>query len=266
MKTLKFIILILALLISSCSDKDESLQGEEVLVPDPCIPCSEVVIETGDIYLYEGMFLPLGPSSCSHELLLSFRDASGNDLVKGIEFWGNNYPSLSYDVPGGDTHAKGIVKRELHTLDYIYEDNYVEPFYPHSFFRPMGLRKGEPFSEKYTEMNSNYDYLYFQSYAYGDGVIMGEDMPPNFKPATYAKKITFRLTCSYLFGDDEAHDIVTWWKPIYDTEKGARSPICYSIEFDGKEITEISYVCDVFYHNGEKFHHPYSIATIILDR
>ena len=159
MKALKFAVMILAaLVLNSCSDKGESIQeggDDNVSLLKPCPQCLEVEDEAEIppyVFLYESFYTPMGISFCSHELLLNFRDASGNDLVKGIEFWGNNYPSLSYEVPGGDTHAKGIVKRELHTLDYVYEDSYVESLHPnHS--RSMGLRKGIPFSKKYPELD-----------------------------------------------------------------------------------------------------------------
>ena len=67
------------------------------------------------------------------------------------------------------------------------------------------------------------------------------------------KKVTLKLKCSYLFGDDEVHDIVTWWKP----QKGTRNSLCYRIEFGGKEYTDIDHVKTDLYH---------SIATVVLDR
>ena len=53
----------------------------------------------------------------------------------------------------------------------------------------------------------------------------------------FEKKIVFRFKDSSMFGDNEEHEIVTWWKPENDTELGKRNPICYIVEYGGKEFS-----------------------------
>lgn len=69
----------------------------------------------------------------------------------------------------------------------------------------------------------------------------------------FSENIIFRHKDLSLFGDNKEHDIVTWWKPKDDTEQGAQFPICYRVEYGGKEFSV------------EKFSNV-NIATIILDR
>lgn len=262
MKTLKLISLLFAMLIiNSCAKKDK----DEIEIPPA-------------VFLNNPSLHPDGGGPfCAQELLLRFQDASGNDLVKGIDFWGEvhaDYPLGIYQEQGNEKHAWGYVKREVYTLEYIYEDVYVEkdiikeledgPW----FFgvRPIGLRKGKPFSKKYPNLNGKYDYLYFLTDGKGSP---GKEYP-------FREKVTLRLTCHYIFGNDVAHDIVTWWKPGEDTYinndkiPGIWSPICYRIEFGGKEITEITYIHDVLYLSPSDSYYgkrngPYSIATIVLN-
>ena len=166
-------------------------------------------------------------------LCLSFRDVSGNDLVNGIGFevWRDG----GY-VTGGEDDTGGIIKPELYTLFFICEDknanrlNYMSP-------NPiMALQKSGSIEVPHPYMN-NYDYLTFD--------IITEKSKP------FVEKITLKLKCSYLFGDNEVHDIVTWW------ERQSKGDLCYHIEYGGKEYTEIDHV--------KLYPYP-SIAMIVLDR
>ena len=253
MKTLKFVVLILTMLIiSSCKDKDE----DEIPIPS-------------SVYLNVTVYNTLGGPFCFQELLLSFQSKSGKDLVKGIKFWGpGGTYGANYDIKtGGKTDAWGIVKKEVYTMERIYEDIDLDK----SNF-PIGLRKGKPFSKNYPELNGNYDYLYFQTDGRGSGNVISSEYPFYDEGYPFREKATFKLTCPYMFGDNKVHIIDTWWKPGEDTyvknEKipGTWCPICYRIEVDGKEITEIAYIYDKPFTTSEKFNGPYSIAMIVLDR
>jgi len=240
MKALKFVVSLLTMLIiNSCTNKVEV--EEEIEIPP-------------HIFLSSGIY-PLGVYSCLQELLISFQDASGNDLVKGIGFWAE----YSHDVTGGNTHAWGTVKSELYTLECDYEENPL--VYPRKLPYPIGLRKGKPFSKKYPDLDCNYDYLYFQVAACVYGRDPFRDPPPD--DALFFEKITYKLTCPYLFGDNKVHEIITQWRLLEGTE----FPVCYHIELGGKEFTEISYIYDILipgiYYGSVN---PYSIATIVLDR
>jgi len=172
-----------------------------------------------------------GEISCLHDIFLSFQNVSGNDLVKGMNF------------SGYMTDPGGFVKDELYTLEYVL---------PHFQSDRMSLLKGKSFSKIFPELNGNYDYLYF-------AINNGDE------------KITIKLTCTHVFGDDTVHEIVTWWKK---TERlGA---LCYRIEFGGKEYNKISYIYDDFGTIKDGLggtevikienYRTYSVATIILNR
>ena len=259
MKTLKFAVLILAVLtVNSCGKNEVE---EEIEIPP-------------SIFLNITERRLIGGHYCSQELLLSFQGRSGKDLVKGIGFLTAKHPTIrTFTEPGGEKDAWGEVKRETHALDRIYEDVYVESdmyreihgnTFPYNLvFPPMGFRRGKPFSKKYPELNGNYDYLYFQT--------DGQGSPGS--EYLFREKVTFRLTCPHIFGDDAEHDIDTWWKPGEDRYvhgvkvSGIGSPICYRMEIDGKEVTGITYINDdrLLTYYG-KFDGPYSLAMVVLER
>ena len=76
---------------------------------------------------------------------------------------------------------------------------------------------------------------------------------PSSTFSSFENKIVFRFKDSSMFGDNEEHEIVTWWKPENDTEQGKLNPICYSVEYDGKEFS-VEKISNV------------NLATIILDK
>ena len=166
-------------------------------------------------------------------LLLSFKDAQGNDLVKGIKFdaWHNG----GY-VTGGDDDIGGTVNSGIFILNLAYDDE-VKRF---SSSLKIDLIKGG-FEESYFTgiKNDDNDDLLF--------------IIPALNTTRSEKKVTLKLKCSYLFGDDAVHDIVTWWKP----EENMRKSFCYRIEYGGKEFTGIDNV---------KTNPHFSIATIILNK
>ena len=263
MKISKFFVSISAMLIiNGCEDKS----APNTHNPKPKEIENETVIPPSMFLNVTGRFLTGGGPHCIQELLLSFQDAEGNDLVKGIEFLTNDYPFVSCEIQGGEEDFWGTIEEELYTLENIYEGLFKDFW---NYF-PIGLRKGKPFSTKYRDLNGNYDYLYFQT-----GSVSGLLLYEHIKNGTYYpsgypffEKVTFRLACPYILGNDEVHDINTWWKPENNTDKGKNSPICYRIEIDGKEFTEITYIYDdklpLTYH--EKTNGPYSLATIVLDK
>ena len=253
MKTLKLTVLILTMLIiNSCTSKEESPTEEPQEVED------EIEIPP-NVSLGITAFYPYGIPFSLQQLLLSFQDKSGNDLVKGIGFWSNYWLAFNpvdstrlvyTGTEGGETDAWGVVNSELYTLEYAfngipYDKNILADYDWEK--PPLGFRRGKPFSKKYPELNGNYDYLFFNT-------------------VSRTGKITFKLSCPYLFGDDAVHDIDTWWKYEEDIE----FPICYRIEFGGKEITEITYIYDPPYKDefGAIWvnRNPYSVATLVFDK
>ena len=154
-----------------------------------------------------------------HLLWLSFQDESGNDLLEGSEFvWSSNYGMADTGKP------------EFYALDIFHEDRIIVPG---DYYSRLYLAKGW-LSPPKDYATPDYNYLWFDTYS---SRIVDE---------YFAKKVTLRLACPYLFGDNETHDIVTWWEPIIGTTRAT----CYRIEYGGKEFPV-----------SEE-----SIATIILDR
>ena len=108
----------------------------------------------------------------------------------------------------------------------------------------------------------------------GIGEITSSDYPP-------IDKITQKLTCPYIFGDDIVRTIVSYWKPREDKAL----PIgkygiltinyCYRIEIDGKvfPVTQEKIVrilneeekIDIYSDSGiEEITYIYSVAWVVL--
>jgi len=198
-----------------------------------CVNSIDKIDEIVDVY--KGNDYPF----CSHFLLLRIQDTSGNDLVKGIRYNTNGATEI---VP--EERYLGIVESDLYTLNIIYPNLCNDVYYlhykdaseyyiPDAFFPTLHLQK----------IDGNY-FLELSTKSY-------------IKDCSAAEKLTFKLKCHYLFGDDAEHDIVTYWKP--DTEYngiGIHAHLCYRIELDGKEFEEITY----------ESYNQVSKAMVILDR
>lgn len=170
-------------------------------------------------------------------LRINVQDASGNDLVKGIgwDWWQS-------DVVPEEEATAGGVNRELYSLEVIYPEPCMDTYLLHysaggimdDLFPTLGIFKKD----------DNY-YLVFDEFSYNGGGC----------PA--AEKLTFKLTCPYIFGDKEVHEIVTYWKPDpkWDGIKLLRF-FCTHIEVDGKAFTQIEHL-DA---------QPISVATVVLEK
>ena len=149
-----------------------------------------------------------------HLLLLSFQDASGTDLIKGIEF-----DRLQLYA--------GTVRSD-YTLNAVYPDGITNPVPYYTIDNNEGIL-----------FEDDKDHLSFASTSYkvrydSRGIEIKEP---------FVEKIIYKLRCPYIFGDDETHEIVTWWeaKTEYDYGK-LEYALCCRIEFNGKVFTEIKYI------------------------
>ena len=213
MKTLKLICLLLTMLIiNSCKNDDDTLPL--------------VIGEDGGY----------GLNFYIHTLYLSFQDASGNDLVKGIS-----------------TEPKKItVEPELYTLEIDFEDGIPNPW---KYVTKMSLFGGWAIERNlHIAVNENYDYLRFTTGGSPTYAAYGDDKDKRVDKIPFSEKITFTLKCPYLFDDNVAYEIVTWWKPSKRVQLGGT--ICYCIEFEGKEFIEI--ITDEYETS--------SVATIVLSK
>jgi hypothetical protein len=129
-----------------------------------------------------------------------------------------------------DYHA---IRPDLYTLEVVYPDIKMDPVWQHfnntAAFVPSPdfIHKLEYSINDYG-INDNCYYLKFQpgaSYGYHDGI-------------TPAPTITYNLSCPSIFGDEEVHEIVTYWEP---NPERPRQQKCYRIEYAGKEFNDITY-------------------------
>ncbi|MDR2146348.1 MAG: hypothetical protein LBE91_07815 [Tannerella sp.] len=142
-----------------------------------------------------------------YNLALSFQDASGNNLVKGI---GLSSWCCGTDIPAEQAQS-GIVERDLYALD-IMTPCKKRPIAPGRYDDPaIGMLK--------------YNDSYFLTFDYAH---LEDECPA-------IEEITFQLKCPYVFGDDEKHEIITFWK----ADNSETGMVCYRIEFGDKVITEI---------------------------
>ena len=160
------------------------------------------------------------PNYYYHKLILSFQDGLGSDLLKEL-----------YNAMDCVYYAQ--VKPELYTLEIDFEDGIPNPY--ELYDASMTIWKGER-DNFFLELNDDYCYLRFLfigSRTYYRG------MPEEIEKMPFSEKNTLTMCCPYLFGDNAAHEIVTWWKP--NDKKALSETICYRIEFGGKEFTEINH-------------------------
>ena len=182
------------------------------------ISCEKIGVGFKNIhYSYDGVFL-------------SFRDESGNDLVKGI--------AIDEAVSNIESDQFGLpIRRDLFSFEVIFPDPRMYPdiFLP-EFDYPILL----------VSKLGNGDYC-LTCYPLSNNEFNGKKIPPS-------KKITFKLKCPHIFGDDSEHVIETGWRSF-----NLNRQECRSVTFDGKK--------KVFERN---FLSPYTFqaavkATIILD-
>lgn len=158
----------------------------------------------------DSLFGTLPPESVGYGIALSFQDASGKDLVKGIQ--------LDEWTPGSSMEDAqwGTVKSDLYSLN-------------------IGLSKACSDSEKGIgfELDNRHTlgmYRYDYNYLRNDYTLDVDDCPDE-------KVLTYKLKCPYIFGDETIHEIVTYWNIPKEKNANRHVAECYLIKFDGNEIT-----------------------------
>ena len=167
---------------------------------------------------------------------ISFKDTSGKDLVKGIKYDWHRSDSIPEEESSG-----GIIEKELYSLDVIYPDPIMSPY----LYRIPGAHYSE------LDLKSLIPVLALGK-MHGTGTY-GLAFQPNSRmrdlyTGAYilrADKITYKLRCFYIFGDNEEHVLVTYWKPCEYCDDYPKTwfNTLYRIEFDGKEVMYNSELC-----------------------
>jgi hypothetical protein len=211
-----------------------------------------------------------------YDLLLSFEDTEGNDLVKGIKATEEENPSEAlFVLPDQFTLTASPNRHELGvntpSPGVVYDD--PDPNPDMAFLPPLEEWNEDAVRAEYQYLKAMFEESIEQSEdewverahyiweenkkAYGDryrfGIFMNSTI--EYDP----EKIIYTLVCPHVFGDEAEHVIVSYWrKPVGWEGEPARNHYraCYRVEFDGKDITDILYTGD----------ETYSCATIVLDR
>lgn len=164
------------------------------------------------------------PEGIAYNLCLSFKDGLGKDLVEGIEIV-NWYPQ---NVP-----MKEAQMGEVKPGTYWWNVSLDKPHNPPALLP---------------------DKLIMVKMA--DGVrCLRQLLSLVVSEYENQNKITYRLVCPHIFGDQKEHEITAYWT-IQKTALSTHYARCYRAEFDGKEISEIKY------SDGDI---PVTLLTLVLE-
>lgn len=235
MKIIKLMSLLLAVLLMNSCEMNAEKEDE------PCLGCN-----------------PINPPYSYDILLLGLQSASGIDLLKGIDidkWWPDS-------VPKEEAEAGRVISD--YTLDFVYPDLLMSPWETNKIWtKRSGDRPDkqylypEPWVQKWDDFGGYY-YLFFQ---------FGSNRAFDDKTFSPADKITIKLRCPYIFGDDKVHEIDTYWKIDYsgipqELIDEYSNSFCYRIEFDGKEYTPFR-----FARRPDNNTTPtHALTTLILNR
>ena len=175
------------------------------------------------------------PDSIWYKLNFSFQDASGNDLVKGIEL--TEESSWPPDVPYKEATG-GYVKNSSYRQEIIFSEPCHRPSSPRmDSYNKLAMTK---FTDGYCYLTTHELFTHIK-----------KDCPDE-------KMLTFKLKCPYVFGNEAVHELVTYWD-IPKIRKWNTYATCNRIEFEGKVITP-----KIVESSQQKYVYM-SYATIILE-
>jgi len=166
----------------------------------------------------------------SHDLTLFFQDASGKDLVEGIEL---DLDKITHDLSlsyGGPVHP------DLYTLRSEYPNQCKSPF---TVENPLLLMTGR------AKFNDNRNCVSF---------LLSSEKENDC--STEIGRITIWMTCPHIFSDDKEHVIETLWEDY--TYNSVIYKKCISVIVDGKHFSAS------LVKFSEESDFKASVATIIL--
>lgn len=177
---------------------------------------------------------------------ISFRDRQGDDLVASLceEKW----------KPDGD-HSRwyGEINPETYLLDiipsspYIFEeeDNVIRDS-SRPFLQVAKFDENRRCVSNFRQQTEGDGYYYLLNRVGGRVALSG-----------FQNKVTYLLICPSIFGDDMAHEIITYWKDNNEMAESSfeeRRPVCTLAVVDGQEIVP---------EHGEYY---YQYIDVTLDR
>ena len=183
---------------------------------------------------------------------VSFQDASGNDLVKGIE-----YELEDGLVPNPTVTNQGIVISN-YTFEIIYPDLCMDVYYQH--YHNSGAVIPADIGQHPDIWVKKFDNRYFLWF---DVFTCSRTRDTDHCPM--ANTLTFKLSCPDLFSDDEVHELVTYWKQDKEISIRTGGIYCSHIEFDGKEYNTQTIYETYDIKGFEHIENPISAVTVLLD-
>lgn len=144
-----------------------------------------IIISIGTLLLYGCTKPKVNPKTDDYLLLFNLKNSSGVDILNEIPAT----KSIGYIVVEDKNGWTGEVKPELYKLYMIQPEFYNETKVP--------LPENPEITLHVTKTNDN-NYLTINI---------------NSMPRLKYYQLTFKLTCFYVFGDNEEHTIVSYWNP-----------------------------------------------------
>jgi len=191
-------------------------------------------------------------------LLLSFQDDSGKDLIKGI-----GYDWWQSDIIPEEEATKGPVDRSLFTLNFVYPDECLDGLEAYNWIASLPGVISDRYEGPCLVLVKEKNKCFFE---FTLNCIKNFPFGGNYETYPPAEKISIIISCPYIFGNEEKHEIVTYWKLIdvdlrpIGYNKDLR--YCYRMEYDGKEISVRH--DRIFVHEEFNIGTYATIATIVL--
>lgn len=169
------------------------------------------------------LFGTLPPETVVYNFGLCLQDSSGNDLIKGIGLEEWSPASTMEDA------LWGTVKSDIYVLDIILSEPCIN--WDNDIYNAPARPGFEPdVNRPVLCMNRR-----------GDGArYLNNSLSVPVSDCPEEKILTYKLKCSYVFGDDEIHEFVTYWD-IPEKSSGNKYTEnfakCNRIVFNGEEFT-----------------------------
>ena len=159
----------------------------------------------------------------SYGLSFIFQDTEGNNLAEGIDLkdW------IPSNEPQEQATGGEVADYKLDIILSKQSDKYDNENY---HIIGLGAAEYDDYSPVLMYQRNN------------DKIFLGTRFGVYMDYVEPQEKLTYKITCPHIFGDNEIHVITTYWKQeLGEIISHTYYPECYMVEFDGKAITDIGY-------------------------
>ena len=168
-----------------------------------------------------------GPESAKYEVSFSFKDAEGRNLVR--------------DLPLTEWYPKDLPVEQAYQ-GYLADDSYTV------YISPMDVTPPQLYKNK----------LYMTTADNGEWLLQNESFFSDYKEKNQA--YTFQIRFAALFGDNEEHELKTYWTIPSEKYYNDHYAICNRAVLDGQELSDIAYID---HPNGVKEEKSNKITIVI---